>query len=267
MPREWRTTTTILFPFLPPAYSRARLTTLSFIIREKTEEYARKRAPSRKEARKEEGTVRARARRKKYEPEKRGAARVVERKSQWRKWRSKVGVRLRLGEVGVGCSMNKRARARGCRRIRMTIPNGGRSSSRRGSGWVETRRILKTFAVLLIFFSKWVKLFYDFQRQFSPRHGATALVLSYFSYLSFLHPVPLFILSSTTRGVAASRALSEAYFLVGSIVFSRREFMVPLSFPRIHTNFAAYGNFFIEKKSLVCCFDLLIVHPKILILG
>lgn len=38
----------------------------------------------------------------------------------------------------------------------MAVPNDGR-------GWVETRRILKTFAVLLIFFSKWVKLFYDFQ--------------------------------------------------------------------------------------------------------
>ncbi|KAL0114075.1 hypothetical protein PUN28_011410 [Cardiocondyla obscurior] len=41
--------------------------------------------------------------------------------------------------------------ARGCRRIRTTVPNGGGG---RGGGRAETRRILKTFAVLLIFFSK-----------------------------------------------------------------------------------------------------------------
>ena len=48
-----------------------------------------------------------------------------------------------------------------------------------GTGWVEARAgswngetelrgILKTFAILLIFFLKWVKLFYDFRRSPSP---------------------------------------------------------------------------------------------------
>lgn len=50
----------------------------------------------------------------------------------------------------------------------------------RDRGWAETQRILKTFAVLLIFFSKWVKLFYDFHRQF-PATGN----------LFFLPPPPL----------------------------------------------------------------------------
>lgn len=45
----------------------------------------------------------------------------------------------------------------------------------RGGGRAETRRILKTFAVLLIFFSKWVKLFYDFQRQFLATGGSLFL--------------------------------------------------------------------------------------------
>jgi hypothetical protein len=48
----------------------------------------------------------------------------------------------------------------------------------RGGGRAETRRILKTFAVLLIFFSKWVKLFYDFQQQFLPTDGSLSLSLS-----------------------------------------------------------------------------------------
>lgn len=81
---------------------------------------------------------------------------------------------------GGGCSMNKEVRARGCLRgIRIVGPNYGEGVGRgegsgRDRGWAETRRILKTFAVLLIFFSKWVKLFYDFHRQFS-RHGQLVL--------------------------------------------------------------------------------------------
>lgn len=39
-------------------------------------------------------------------------------------------------------------------------PDGGR-------GETELRGILKTFAILLIFFLKWVKLFYDFRRSLS----------------------------------------------------------------------------------------------------
>lgn len=75
--------------------------------------------------------------------------------------------------------MNKSVRARGCWRIRMAVPNDGR-------GWVETRRILKTFAVLLIFFSKWVKLFYDFRSQFLATGGSLSLSLS-FLFLTFFH--------------------------------------------------------------------------------
>lgn len=92
------------------------------------------------------------------------------------------------GVAGAGCSMNKRVRARGCRRIRMVEPNGGRAG-RRGRGWAETRRILKTFAVLLIFFSKWVKLFYDFQRQFLATGGSLFLSPSFFPSrpFSFFH--------------------------------------------------------------------------------
>lgn len=37
------------------------------------------------------------------------------------------------GVTGAGCSMNKRVRARGCWRIRMVEPNGGRAG-RRGRG-------------------------------------------------------------------------------------------------------------------------------------
>lgn len=88
-------------------------------------------------------------------------------------------------------------------------------------GELETQRILKTFAVLLIFFSKWVKLFYDFQRQFlSPRAALfpSLFVFSLFSLSPFL---------SSTRRVAASRALSEAYFLIETAVFFRREFALP----------------------------------------
>lgn len=87
-------------------------------------------------------------------------------------------------------------------------------------GELETQRILKTFAVLLIFFSKWVKLFYDFQRQFlSPR---AALFPSLFP--SFRLSLSLSPFLSSTRRVAASRALSEAYFLIETAVFFRREF-------------------------------------------
>lgn len=73
--------------------------------------------------------------------------------------------------------MNKEVRARGCLRgIKIVGPNYGEGVGRgegsgRDRGWAETRRILKTFAVLLIFFSKWVKLFYDFHRQF-PATGS-----------------------------------------------------------------------------------------------
>jgi len=76
--------------------------------------------------------------------------------------------------------MNKSVRARGCGRIRIAESNDGR-------GWVETRRILKTFAVLLIFFSKWVKLFYDFQNQFLATGGSLSLSLS------LSPPSPLFL--------------------------------------------------------------------------
>lgn len=52
-------------------------------------------------------------------------------------------------------------------------------------GELETQRILKTFAVLLIFFSKWVKLFYDFQRQFlSPRAALFPSLFRLFAFLS-----------------------------------------------------------------------------------
>lgn len=51
-------------------------------------------------------------------------------------------------------------------------------------GELETQRILKTFAVLLIFFSKWVKLFYDFQRQFLSPRAALFPSLSVFSPFS-----------------------------------------------------------------------------------
>lgn len=51
-------------------------------------------------------------------------------------------------------------------------------------GELETQRILKTFAVLLIFFSKWVKLFYDFQRQFLSPLAALFPSLSVFSLFS-----------------------------------------------------------------------------------
>lgn len=85
-------------------------------------------------------------------------------------------------------------------------------------GELETQRILKTFAVLLIFFSKWVKLFYDFQRQFLSPRAALFPSLSVFSLSPFL---------SSTRRVAASRALSEAYFLIETAVFFRREFTLP----------------------------------------
>lgn len=88
-------------------------------------------------------------------------------------------------------------------------------------GELETQRILKTFAVLLIFFSKWVKLFYDFQRQFLSPRAALFPSLSVFSLFS-LSPF-----LSSTRRVAASRALSEAYFLIETAVFFRREFALP----------------------------------------
>lgn len=82
--------------------------------------------------------------------------------------------------------MNKRVRARGCRRIRTVEPNGeGRGGEGVSAGGeLETRRILKTFAVLLIFFSKWVKLFYDFQRQFLA--SGDSLSLSFLRLSSFL---------------------------------------------------------------------------------
>lgn len=135
MPRGWRTTTTTTaFPASPPAaYSRrARLTTLSFIIREKTEEQReRARCLGRKRGKKRERHVRERDERSESE---RGAVRLAQ-------WKERVneesgGSRAGVGggeEAGVGCSMNKRVRARRCRRIRMEAPNGGRSS-RRGRG-------------------------------------------------------------------------------------------------------------------------------------
>lgn len=115
--------------------------------------------------------------------------------------------------------------------------------SRRGRGWAETRRILKTFAVLLIFFSKWVKLFYDFHRQFLATGSLFSLSLS----LSF-------ILSSVQR-VAASRALSEAYFLIGTIT---REFsLIVDSYSCLFSFSASYecaqilgGNFSIRFASI-----------------
>lgn len=39
-----------------------------------------------------------------------------------------------------------------------------RARNGNGGGETELRGILKTFAILLIFFLKWVKLFYDFRR-------------------------------------------------------------------------------------------------------
>jgi len=60
----------------------------------------------------------------------------------------------------------------------------------RGGERAEARRILKTFAVLLIFFSKWVKLFYDFQRQFFPADGSLSLSLTP-SFTLPLSPLPL----------------------------------------------------------------------------
>lgn len=110
-----------------------------------------------------------------------------------------------------------------------------------GKGCAETRRILKTFAVLLIFFSKWVKLFYDFQRASFSRLRAALLPAP-----SSRRPFPLLTLPgplSSLRRVAASRALSEAYFLVENhrflpprirvSAFSRRRFPSRRAAPRL----------------------------------
>lgn len=103
-----------------------------------------------------------------------------------------------------------------------------REMAKRRGGKLETRRILKTFAVLLIFFSKWVKLFYDFQRQFLATGGSLSLSFRH----SPFHASPFL---SSSRRVAASRALSEAYFLVETAVFFHRE----LAFPRLLSSFPA----------------------------
>lgn len=114
----------------------------------------------------------------------------------------------------------------------MEAPNGGRSS-RRGRGWAETRRILKTFAVLLIFFSKWVKLFYDFQRQFLATALVLPLPLSPSLFLSLFLFSPLLILSSVQRRHVH---LARLIFSLDLVVFPHREFR--LSSPPAHTNFS-----------------------------
>lgn len=114
------------------------------------------------------------------------------------------------------------------------MPTDKDSRTKRWQGWqarqreegrAETRRILKTFTVLLIFFSKWVKLFYDFHRQFLAT--GSLFSRSPFFFLSFFH--------SFAGRCSASRAFSEAYFLVGEP--SRESFLssrirVPVFFCR-----------------------------------